>query len=425
MTSRCATPTSTPASIAWLASSSRRASSTASGCCGSGRTPSACSSCCWRALGLGRCSAPPTGARARQSCAFVIDDLTPRIVVWQEEEIGDAVREARDRRPPTSPLDPPRHRRRGWVRGRPRHRRATRRARRRPGQRPAGDVHRGVRRRPEGGRAVAHRVARPGPHHRPDAGRQRRVGVPELGPLFHIATFATTLATFHHGGTNVFMRRADAEELCRLIEAERCTGAFLMRPTIDQIREVNADGRYDLSSLRTARIRSAYRNGMIYRRQPVGARPGGYGQTEVVGLTTLRGLGRESTGAAGRPAPASTVRIVDPDGREVAPGEVGEIVVRGPTVMNGYCDRDDLNAATWARRMAPHQRPRPARGRRLAHVRRAEDPDDQVGGREHLPGRGRGLPPSAPGGARRVRDRRARPTWVQSVKAVVVLRNRK
>ena len=39
-----------------------------------------------------------------------------------------------------------------------------------------------------------------------------------------------TLATFHFGGTNVFTPRVDAEELCRLIDAERCTGAFIMRP---------------------------------------------------------------------------------------------------------------------------------------------------------------------------------------------------
>ena len=70
-----------------------------------------------------------------------------------------------------------------------------------------------------------------------------------------------------------------------------------MPPTIDQIRELNADGRYDLSSLWDGPDPQRYRSGMI---SPIGSpwfeRPGGYGQTEVVGLTTLRGLGRESTG---------------------------------------------------------------------------------------------------------------------------------
>lgn len=63
------------------------------------------------------------------------------------------------------------------------------------------------------------------------------------GPLFHVATFMTTLATLVMGGTNLFTPRVDAEELCRgrSPSAEGCTGAFAMRgSTIDQIIELNA-----------------------------------------------------------------------------------------------------------------------------------------------------------------------------------------
>src|SRR5260370_30959 len=73
------------------------------------------------------------------------------------------------------------------------------------------------------------------------------------GPLFHIATFMTTLATFVAAGMNVFTRRVDADELCRLIETEQCTGAFVVGPTIKQILEANKDDRYDLKSLRAFR----------------------------------------------------------------------------------------------------------------------------------------------------------------------------
>jgi long-chain acyl-CoA synthetase len=38
------------------------------------------------------------------------------------------------------------------------------------------------------------------------------------------------------------------------------------------------------------------------------------------------------------------VRVVDPDGNDVPPGETGEIVARGPVVMLGYWNRPDLNA---------------------------------------------------------------------------------
>ena len=70
------------------------------------------------------------------------------------------------------------------------------------------------------------------------------------GPLFHVGTLKATLATFLAGGVNVFVARVDAEELCQVIDRERCTGAFLQPPTIDAMVVVNADGRYDLSSLR-------------------------------------------------------------------------------------------------------------------------------------------------------------------------------
>ena len=112
------------------------------------------------------------------------------------------------------------------------------------------------------------------------------------GPLFHVATFMTTLATFHFGGTNVFTRRVEAEELCRLIAAERCTGAFLMGPTIKQILDVNRDGRYDLSSLRTFRGSPEWNEMVTVDDSPWAQRPAGFGQTEVMGMLTLERVGR-------------------------------------------------------------------------------------------------------------------------------------
>ena len=164
------------------------------------------------------------------------------------------------------------------------------------------------------------------------------------GPLFHVATLMTTLATFHFGGTNVFTRRVDAEELCRLIAQERCTGAFLMGPTIGQIIEVNKDGRFDLSTLRTFPGKPEWNAMVTVDESPWARKPAGFGQTEVMGMLTLNAWGGDAIGTSGRPSPMALVRIVDPDGNEVAPGDVGEIVARGPTVMNGYLHRDELNA---------------------------------------------------------------------------------
>ena len=98
------------------------------------------------------------------------------------------------------------------------------------------------------------------------------------GPMFHMATLMTTFATFHLGGNNVMTRRVDAEELCRLIEAERCNYGFVMGPTASEIMEVNKEGRYDLSSLRTFGGGPEWNRMVTVDDSPWGVHPAGYGQ---------------------------------------------------------------------------------------------------------------------------------------------------
>jgi long-chain acyl-CoA synthetase len=167
------------------------------------------------------------------------------------------------------------------------------------------------------------------------------------GPLFHVATFMTTLATFLSGGTNVFTPRVDAEELCRLIDGEGCTGGFIMAPTMDQIIELNADGRYNLKTLRGFAGKRQWTAMITVDQSPWGRKPAGYGQTEVMGMATLNAL-EPSIGSSGRAAPFVRLAMLSPDGEELAAGETGEIGVRGPTVMNGYFNRPELNAVRQA-----------------------------------------------------------------------------
>ena len=228
------------------------------------------------------------------------------------------------------------------------------------------------------------------------------------GPLFHIATFMTTLATYVAAGTNVFTRRVDAEELCRLIESERCTGAFVVGPTIEQILEANKDHRYDLKSLRAFRGKPEWNEMITVDTSPWARHPGGYGQTEVMGMLTFNTLARSPHRHARTPVP----RRPSPDRRSRRP--------RGPRRRDRRdrrprADRDErlLEPARGersppARRLAPHERPRPPRSRRDDHVHRAGDAHDQVGRREHLPRRGRGMRRQAPGRRRVRRHRRSR-----------------
>lgn len=163
------------------------------------------------------------------------------------------------------------------------------------------------------------------------------------GPMFHMATLMTTFATFQMGGTNVLTRRVDAGELCRVIEAEGCNYGFVMGPTAEEIMAVNGEGRYDLSGFRTFGGSPAWNAMVEVDDSPWGIHPAGYGQTEVTGMLTYNALGIGTEGSSGRPSPFAQVRIVDPDGADVPTGETGEIVARGPIVTNGYHARPELN----------------------------------------------------------------------------------
>ncbi|MQY02903.1 AMP-binding protein [Actinomadura macrotermitis] len=166
------------------------------------------------------------------------------------------------------------------------------------------------------------------------------------GPLFHVGTMMFTLATFQLGGKIVFTPAYEPAEVCRLIDAEKCTQAFLFGPMIDGLVEANKDGSYDLSSLRFVSHSPEWDAMITVDDSPwCASKMGGYGQTEVGGMLTFLGLGMGGAGYAGRPSPLVHVRILDADGAEVAPGEVGEICARGHSVFSGYWNRPELNAA--------------------------------------------------------------------------------
>lgn len=289
---------------------------------------------------------PVNWRQSADELAFVLDDLTPRLVVWQETEVGDTVRAAREQAGDGEAR---------WVQhdadgagsyeellhaGEPG---------RTPADHPPGTsvlllYTAAFSGRPNG--ALLSHIACLAQSQLMANLQRIDSGYTYLnsGPLFHVATFMTTLATFHCGGTNVFTPRVDAEELCRLIEAERCTGAFVVGPTIKEITDLNEDGHYDLSSLRTFGGGRRWNEMITVDDSPWGRQPAGFGQTEVMGMLTLNCWGGEATGTSGRPTPWVQVRIVDPDGVEVPHGETGEIVARGLTVMDGYFNRPEENA---------------------------------------------------------------------------------
>ncbi len=162
------------------------------------------------------------------------------------------------------------------------------------------------------------------------------------GPMFHLGVLMGTLGTFLAGGRNAFVSRVDAVELLENIQEHKLTHAFVPQPTILQMRAANFDGKYDVSSIWDDPQMSKYFMPMVMpSHAPAVRRMGGYGQTEIGGLTSVLWMG--GTGA-GRSVPFVQFKVADDDGNEVPHGEAGEILARGPIVMCGYWNRPEENA---------------------------------------------------------------------------------
>lgn len=69
-----------------------------------------------------------------------------------------------------------------------------------------------------------------------------------------------------------------------------------------------------------------------------------YGTTENTGGITANRLDSRRVGSIGSALPGIEVRIFDDEGRDLPPGEIGEIVVRGETVMKGYFNNPEATA---------------------------------------------------------------------------------
>jgi len=74
----------------------------------------------------------------------------------------------------------------------------------------------------------------------------------------------------------------------------------------------------------------------------------GYGLTETSGGVAANTLERSKTGSVGLPFEGLDVRVFDDDAKPLPPGQIGEIVVRGDVLMQGYLNRPEATAETIA-----------------------------------------------------------------------------
>ena len=173
-----------------------------------------------------------------------------------------------------------------------------------------------------------------------------------FAPLYHVGGFDVPgYAVWFVGGAFVLMRRFDARSVLETIARERITGMGMVATMVHLIRALPERQSFDTSSLRWM-IFSQVTPALFHdTRQtfPQALLVEGYGLTETCnGLTYLDMAHMLSKqGSAGRPLHGVDIRIVDEHDNPLPPGEIGEIVARGPKVCAGYLDDPEATATAF------------------------------------------------------------------------------
>lgn len=176
-----------------------------------------------------------------------------------------------------------------------------------------------------------------------------------LLPLYHVTALNTlAIPMLSHGGTVVLpgpfdpvvcLQQLEKYQIDRLMALPLMYGAMLaandkVQANLSHVRKA-IFAMAQMSDSIMAGLRTMMPNAEIIL---------GSGQTEVLPATVMQWncQNPEKIGSWGMPAPSVQIAIMDPMGQLLAPGEIGEIVYRGPHVTTGYWNNPQANATSFA-----------------------------------------------------------------------------
>ncbi|MEM9738931.1 MAG: long-chain-fatty-acid--CoA ligase [Pseudomonadota bacterium] len=173
--------------------------------------------------------------------------------------------------------------------------------------------------------------------------------VMNIMPLFHVGGVNVGLLSTLQGAKAVILREIDPAQILDVIEQHRVAHAFWVPAVILMLTQVHGVRDRDFSSLKQ----------VFYGASPI-AEDLLRNAVDIMGarFTQLYGLTETAAGgtflppeahnpawgklrSCGVPWPGTVVRCVDPQGKDVPTGDVGEIVIGSDFVMKGYWHRED------------------------------------------------------------------------------------
>jgi acyl-CoA synthetase (AMP-forming)/AMP-acid ligase II len=179
-------------------------------------------------------------------------------------------------------------------------------------------------------------------------------------PFYHIAGTTAYMTNIWTGRRVIVMPQFEAKSWLELVQRERVTHAFVVPTMMKQIIDDPAFANSDVSSLANLAYGGAPMPVQVIRRaieifpKTVGF-VNAYGQTETTSSLTVLGpddhrlegtpqeieLKLKRLNSIGKPLPDVEIKVRDEDGKFLADGEVGEIIIRTPRIMKGYAGRED------------------------------------------------------------------------------------
>jgi acyl-CoA synthetase (AMP-forming)/AMP-acid ligase II len=172
-------------------------------------------------------------------------------------------------------------------------------------------------------------------------------------PLFHVGGVNGVLVAMQSGACAVLSARADVATIIDYTERYRITVTFLAPALVAAVARAAGTRTEALSAIRTIYYGTAPISETVLAEARTVFRAGfaqGYGLTETAGgMTYLSPADHDRGGprlrSCGKPNAGTDIRVVAPDGAALPPGESGEIVMRGPTLMKAYWKRPEETAA--------------------------------------------------------------------------------
>ena len=182
-------------------------------------------------------------------------------------------------------------------------------------------------------------------------------------PFYHIAGTTAMMTNLWTGRKMVVMPQFEPGRWLELVGGEKITHAFVVPTMMKQVLDHPNFAKTDFSSLTNLAYGGAAMPISVIRRA-IEAFPktvgfvNAYGQTETTSSLTILGpddhrmegtpveveLKMKRLNSIGKPLPDVEIKVRDDEGKFVAPGEVGEIIIRTPRIMKGYAGRTDDSA---------------------------------------------------------------------------------